>query len=137
MTCAGAMGANHLHHWFYDCCELSLFLTLGIWLDVQLDALLHGHSYTAHAVGCSAAVTSVQYMSDPRENANLLSNGRLQEVLFFVANHGQSDGCQLKRPRFVHRAFYANGSLLWGIQSYIHIRSVQGVYASRQNSPGS
>lgn len=28
------------------------------------DALLHGHSYTAHAVGCQVAVTSVNEMMD-------------------------------------------------------------------------
>lgn len=28
--------------------------------EEKKDALLHGHSYTAHAVGCSVAVTSVR-----------------------------------------------------------------------------
>ncbi|CAM6083387.1 unnamed protein product [Calypogeia fissa] len=46
----------------------------------KLDALLHGHSYSAHAMGCSAAVTSLKYFSDPNRNSNLLSNGRLQEL---------------------------------------------------------
>lgn len=47
----------------------------------QLDALLHGHSYTAHAVGCSSAVISLQYFSNPAKNPNLLPGGRrLREV---------------------------------------------------------
>jgi bifunctional dethiobiotin synthetase / adenosylmethionine---8-amino-7-oxononanoate aminotransferase len=32
--------------------------------DEKSDALLHGHSYTAHAVGCEVARTSVQWMLD-------------------------------------------------------------------------
>lgn len=28
--------------------------------DSKLDALLHGHSYTAHAVGCQVATTSLE-----------------------------------------------------------------------------
>lgn len=42
----------------------------------KLDALLHGHSYTAHAVGCASAVVSLQYFSDPSKNSNLLPGGR-------------------------------------------------------------
>lgn len=32
--------------------------------DEKSDALLHGHSYTAHAVGCEVACTSVRWMLD-------------------------------------------------------------------------
>lgn len=47
----------------------------------QLDALLHGHSYTAHAIGCSAAVTALRSYKDPTQNANYLaSQHRLKEV---------------------------------------------------------
>ncbi|KAG0624900.1 hypothetical protein M758_2G012400 [Ceratodon purpureus] len=42
----------------------------------KLDALLHGHSYTAHAVGCASAVLALQYFSDPSRNPNLLRDGR-------------------------------------------------------------
>ena len=34
------------------------------------DALLHGHSYTAHAVGCEVARTSVQAMLDMNERGD-------------------------------------------------------------------
>ncbi|KAB8349714.1 hypothetical protein FH972_023729 [Carpinus fangiana] len=32
--------------------------------DSKVDALLHGHSYTAHAVGCAVANTSLQQLAD-------------------------------------------------------------------------
>jgi dethiobiotin synthetase/adenosylmethionine--8-amino-7-oxononanoate aminotransferase len=42
----------------------------------KLDALLHGHSYTAHAIGCASAAISLQYFSNPLRNPNLLPSGR-------------------------------------------------------------
>lgn len=45
------------------------------WL--QLKALLHGHSYTAHAMGCTAAVKSIKWFKDPQTNSNITSEGRL------------------------------------------------------------
>lgn len=36
----------------------------------KLKALLHGHSYTAHAIGCSAAVTALDLYTDPKANPN-------------------------------------------------------------------
>lgn len=39
--------------------------------DSKLKALLHGHSYTAHAIGCSAAVTALDMYTDPACNPNL------------------------------------------------------------------
>ncbi len=39
--------------------------------DSKLKALLHGHSYTAHAIGCSAAVTALDLYTDPACNPNL------------------------------------------------------------------
>ncbi|BFI25775.1 bifunctional dethiobiotin synthetase / adenosylmethionine---8-amino-7-oxononanoate aminotransferase [Marchantia polymorpha subsp. ruderalis] len=46
----------------------------------KLDALLHGHSYTAHAMGCATAVAALQYFKDPSKNTNLLPSGRLLEL---------------------------------------------------------
>ncbi len=39
--------------------------------DSKLKALLHGHSYTAHAIGCSAGVTALDMYTDPACNPNL------------------------------------------------------------------
>ena len=36
-------------------------------------ALLHGHSYSAHAVGCAAACESLRMLSDPRLNPSVCS----------------------------------------------------------------
>ena len=37
----------------------------------KLDALLHGHSYTAHPIGCAAAAAALDAYSDPAANPNL------------------------------------------------------------------
>jgi dethiobiotin synthetase/adenosylmethionine--8-amino-7-oxononanoate aminotransferase len=34
--------------------------------DTKLDALLHGHSYTAHAAGCAIGVSSLKTISDKK-----------------------------------------------------------------------
>ncbi|KAL1558381.1 Bifunctional dethiobiotin synthetase/7,8-diamino-pelargonic acid aminotransferase, mitochondrial [Salvia divinorum] len=49
--------------------------------DSKLKALLHGHSYSAHAMGCAAAVKSIQWFKDCNTNMNLIPESRLlQEV---------------------------------------------------------
>lgn len=53
----------------------------------KLRALLHGHSYSAHALGCTAAAKAVQWFKDPSTNPNLDSSGtQLKEVrcLLFI-----------------------------------------------------
>ncbi|XVE71791.1 hypothetical protein DITRI_Ditri10aG0180200 [Diplodiscus trichospermus] len=48
--------------------------------DSKLKALLHGHSYTAHAMGCTAAAKSIKWFKDPMTNLNLTS-GKSQKML--------------------------------------------------------
>lgn len=48
----------------------------------MLKALLHGHSYSAHAMGCAAAVKSIQWFKDPCSNPNITSEGRLLRELW-------------------------------------------------------
>ncbi|XP_074273689.1 bifunctional dethiobiotin synthetase/7,8-diamino-pelargonic acid aminotransferase, mitochondrial [Silene latifolia] len=50
--------------------------------DSKLKALLHGHSYSAHAMGCSAAVTAIQSFKDPKKNPNILPEGELLRELW-------------------------------------------------------
>ncbi|KAJ1433507.1 Pyridoxal phosphate-dependent transferase, major domain [Sesbania bispinosa] len=50
--------------------------------DSKLKALLHGHSFTAHAMGCMAAVKSIQWFKDPCSNPNITSDGRLLRELW-------------------------------------------------------
>uniref|UniRef100_A0A7S0VEJ0 Uncharacterized protein n=1 Tax=Hemiselmis tepida TaxID=464990 RepID=A0A7S0VEJ0_9CRYP len=38
--------------------------------DTKAEALLHGHSYTAHAIGCQAGVAALDAYKDTRLNAN-------------------------------------------------------------------
>ncbi|KAK3041117.1 hypothetical protein RJ639_027569 [Escallonia herrerae] len=45
--------------------------------DSKLKALLHGHSYSAHAMGCTAASKSIQWFKDPQTNHNLDSERML------------------------------------------------------------
>lgn len=40
--------------------------------DSKLLALLHGHSYSGHAIGCQAALTALQWLSNPKTNPNLV-----------------------------------------------------------------
>ena len=39
--------------------------------DSKLQALLHGHSYSAHAIGCQAAAAALSLLTDPASNPNL------------------------------------------------------------------
>ena len=50
--------------------------------EAKTDALLHGHSYSAHAVGCAAAVHALSLYRDPASNPNLRGPGaeRLDDV---------------------------------------------------------
>ncbi|XP_017607474.1 bifunctional dethiobiotin synthetase/7,8-diamino-pelargonic acid aminotransferase, mitochondrial [Gossypium arboreum] len=41
--------------------------------DSKLKALLHGHSYSAHAMGCTAAAKSIKWFKDPNTNLNITS----------------------------------------------------------------
>ncbi|PWA92862.1 Aminotransferase class-III [Artemisia annua] len=40
--------------------------------DSKLKALLHGHSYSAHALGCATACNSIKWFKDPQTNPNLV-----------------------------------------------------------------
>lgn len=39
--------------------------------STKLQALLHGHSYTAYPVGCAAAAAALKLLQDPRTNPNM------------------------------------------------------------------
>lgn len=66
---------------FLMCFYLMKIRKLIYTLLLQLKALLHGHSYSAHAMGCAAAVKSVKWFKDSKTNMNLISESRsLQEV---------------------------------------------------------
>ncbi|XP_050944211.1 bifunctional dethiobiotin synthetase/7,8-diamino-pelargonic acid aminotransferase, mitochondrial-like isoform X2 [Cucumis melo] len=50
--------------------------------DSKLKVLLHGHSYTAHVLGCTAATKSIKWFKDPQTNLNIISEGTsLREIL--------------------------------------------------------
>uniref|UniRef100_A0A9I9EG89 Bifunctional dethiobiotin synthetase/7,8-diamino-pelargonic acid aminotransferase n=1 Tax=Cucumis melo TaxID=3656 RepID=A0A9I9EG89_CUCME len=38
-------------------------------------ALLHGHSYSAHALGCTVAAKSIKWFKDPQTNLNIIYEG--------------------------------------------------------------
>lgn len=44
--------------------------------DTKLQALLHGHSYTAYPIGCAVAVTALDLLTSPRHNPNLCTPSR-------------------------------------------------------------
>jgi len=51
--------------------HLLLPLLLLLPLNCQVEALLHGHSYTAYPVGCAAALASLAILQNPDLNPNL------------------------------------------------------------------
>ncbi|XP_019463455.1 PREDICTED: bifunctional dethiobiotin synthetase/7,8-diamino-pelargonic acid aminotransferase, mitochondrial isoform X1 [Lupinus angustifolius] len=50
--------------------------------DSKLKALLHGHSYSAHPMGCMAAAKSIPWFKDPCSNPNITSEGRFLRELW-------------------------------------------------------
>ncbi|CAN6814423.1 unnamed protein product [Brassica oleracea] len=53
--------------------------------DPKLQALLHGHSYSAHAMGCATAAKAIEWFKDPETNHNIIPQGGiLREVCFVV-----------------------------------------------------
>ncbi|KAJ0984227.1 hypothetical protein J5N97_002583 [Dioscorea zingiberensis] len=48
----------------------------------KLMALLHGHSYSAHAMGCMAASKAIQWFKDPCTNINIDPEGRKMKELW-------------------------------------------------------
>ncbi|EYU42431.1 hypothetical protein MIMGU_mgv1a0184291mg, partial [Erythranthe guttata] len=50
--------------------------------ESKLKALLHGHSYSAHAMGCAAAVKSIKWFKDSKTNMNMISESRLLQELW-------------------------------------------------------
>ncbi|KAL6189075.1 hypothetical protein ACLB2K_040465 [Fragaria x ananassa] len=50
--------------------------------DSKLKALLHGHSYSAHAIGCTAAAKSIRWFKDSDRNPNISSKGSLLTELW-------------------------------------------------------
>ncbi|XP_074586967.1 bifunctional dethiobiotin synthetase/7,8-diamino-pelargonic acid aminotransferase, mitochondrial-like [Curcuma longa] len=50
--------------------------------DSKLMALLHGHSYSAHAVGCASAAKAIQWFKDPSTNPNIDSERKILKQLW-------------------------------------------------------
>lgn len=50
--------------------------------DSKLKALLHGHSYTAHATGCTAATKSIKWFKDSQMNPNVIPQGKMLKELW-------------------------------------------------------
>ncbi|KAL4564280.1 hypothetical protein LXL04_028340 [Taraxacum kok-saghyz] len=50
--------------------------------DSKLKALLHGHSYSAHALGCAAACSSIKWFKDSQTNPNLIPQQNLLKELW-------------------------------------------------------
>ncbi|THU55519.1 hypothetical protein C4D60_Mb11t07430 [Musa balbisiana] len=59
--------------------------------DSKLLALLHGHSYSAHAVGCASAAKAIRWFKDPNTNANFdIERKMLKELWDVKLVHGLS-----------------------------------------------
>ncbi|RWR91385.1 bifunctional dethiobiotin synthetase/7,8-diamino-pelargonic acid aminotransferase, mitochondrial [Cinnamomum micranthum f. kanehirae] len=61
--------------------------------DSKLMALLHGHSYSAHAMGCTAATKAIQWFKDSQTNLNIIPEARRlrelwdNELLIRMSSH--------------------------------------------------
>eukprot|EP00268_Persea_americana_P043244 TRINITY_DN4341_c0_g1_i3.p1 TRINITY_DN4341_c0_g1~~TRINITY_DN4341_c0_g1_i3.p1 ORF type:complete len:169 (+),score=21.26 TRINITY_DN4341_c0_g1_i3:1189-1695(+) len=61
--------------------------------DSKLMALLHGHSYSAHAMGCTAATKAIQWFKDSQTNLNIIPEARRlrelwdNELLIRISSH--------------------------------------------------
>eukprot|EP00898_Chlorokybus_atmophyticus_P000065 jgi/Chlat1/1059/Chrsp110S08633 len=74
--------------------------------DSKLDALLHGHSYTAHAIGCQAAVTALKLYVDPRKNPNYNpASGTLRELWDTSLAHNISSLSNVQRVTYLGTVF--------------------------------
>lgn len=47
-------------------------------------ALLHGHSYSAHAVGCASAAKAIQWFKDPSTNPNIDSEQKILKEVWLI-----------------------------------------------------
>ena len=61
--------------------------------DSKLQALLHGHSYSAHATGCAAAVAAMRIYNDPEQNPNLCHPSHADRSLSSAPHPLSSDHC--------------------------------------------
>ncbi|CAN6842072.1 unnamed protein product [Brassica oleracea] len=50
--------------------------------DPKLQALLHGHSYSAHAMGCAIAAKAIEWFKDPETNHNIIPQGGILRELW-------------------------------------------------------
>ncbi|KAL0647896.1 hypothetical protein Bca4012_046187 [Brassica carinata] len=50
--------------------------------DPKLQALLHGHSYSAHAMGCATAAKAIEWFKDPETNHNIIPQGGILRELW-------------------------------------------------------
>ncbi|CAN7110360.1 unnamed protein product [Brassica rapa subsp. narinosa] len=50
--------------------------------DPKLQALLHGHSYSAHAMGCATAAKAIELFKDPETNHNIIPQGGILRELW-------------------------------------------------------
>ncbi|CAK9147590.1 unnamed protein product [Ilex paraguariensis] len=68
----------------YSVFDTLFLLTLNTrpYLQNMLKALLHGHSYSAHAMGCTAAAKSIKWFKDVQTNLNLASEGGFLKELW-------------------------------------------------------
>ncbi|KAF2568292.1 hypothetical protein F2Q68_00027215 [Brassica cretica] len=50
--------------------------------DSKLKALLHGHSYSAHAMGCATAAKAIEWFKDIETNHNIIPQGGILRELW-------------------------------------------------------
>ncbi|DAZ99840.1 TPA: hypothetical protein N0F65_008583 [Lagenidium giganteum] len=91
--------------------------------DTKGEALLHGHSFTAHPIGCAAAITALDMydIENARQSSRL--DGSLGNTRVYW---NQSKVCELSKLPHVERAFELGTVLA------IELKSTEAGYASNE-----
>lgn len=95
----------------------------------QTNALLHGHSFTAHPIGCVAACTAMDIMSDPKSNPNLVTRKDQEEQQTPDVNPGPRPS---RIPYLQQKPISGSLSPLWDDDLVIELSNhgrLQGVVA--------
>ncbi|KAH8146259.1 uncharacterized protein LAJ45_09701 [Morchella importuna] len=105
------------------CATLASESVFGAFLgDEKKDALLHGHSYTAHAVGCSVARESVRALVRMDERGEWEAAKRDWRREKGEARKGEAEVWSVWRRGFVERvSFVADVDSVWALGSVLAV----------------
>jgi dethiobiotin synthetase/adenosylmethionine--8-amino-7-oxononanoate aminotransferase len=87
----------------------------AFWGDKKSDALLHGHSYTAHPVGCHVANTSLETMGTLQTSPTWLGYKRDWQAASVAEQDGDTNGKQITNGKKIDSE--SNAEAMWSMWS--------------------